>query len=216
MKTIAIVSQKGGAGKTTLAVHLAGAAVEAGLRTAVIDLDPQATARRWGDKRQAAEPEVVGDHAARLPQLIAAAAANGADLVIVDTAPNADQASLAAARAGDLVLIPCRPSAFDLEAIETTLDLVQLAKRPAVVVLNACPIRSAIVAEARKGLEARGARVAPQDIHGRVALSHAVIDGRTALEYEPEGKAAEEVRDLFRWTCGQVDLRTRHHEGMAA
>ena len=92
---------------------------------------------------------------------MAAAERNGADLLIIDTAPNADQASLAAARAGDLVLIPCRPAAFDLEAIETTLDLVALAKKPGAVVLNAAPIRSAIVAEARRGLEAKGAVVAP-------------------------------------------------------
>jgi chromosome partitioning protein len=206
VKTIAILSQKGGAGKTTLTVHLAVAAVEAGLRVAVVDLDPQATARRWGDKRQAPEPEVVGDHAARLPQLIAAAAENGADLLLIDSAPNADQASLAAARSADLIMIPCRPAAFDLEAIETTLDLVALAKKPAAVVLNAAPIRSAIVVEARRGLETRGICVAPPDIHARVAFSHAVIDGRTALEFEPDGKAAEETRALFAWACTQVDV----------
>jgi chromosome partitioning protein len=116
MRTIAVISQKGGAGKTTTAVHLAVAAQQEGYRVAVIDLDPQATARKWGDKRQDPEPEVIGDHAERLPQLVEAARANGADLLIIDTAPNADRASLAAARAADLILIPCRPAAFDLEA----------------------------------------------------------------------------------------------------
>ena len=76
MRTIAVISQKGGAGKTTLSVHLAVAAYQQGYRVAVIDLDPQATARKWGDKRSS-EPEVVGDHAERLPQLIAAARALG-------------------------------------------------------------------------------------------------------------------------------------------
>ena len=122
MWTVSIVSQKGGAGKTTLAVHLATAAQQAGLTVAVIDLDPQATARRWGEKRGRA-PEVVSDHAIRLPALLQAARTNGADLVFVDTAPNADQAALGAARAADLILIPCRPSAFDLEAVEATLTL---------------------------------------------------------------------------------------------
>jgi len=207
MRTVAVISQKGGAGKTTLTVHLAVAAEQDGLKVALVDLDPQGTARRWGDKRQA-EPEVVGDHAERLTQLMATAEANGADLLFIDTAPNADRASLAAARAADFILIPCRPAAFDLEAIEATRDVAALAKKPSAVVLNAAPIRSPIVEEAKAGLEAQGAMVAPVVIHHRVALSHSVIDGRTALEYEAEGKAAEEIRSLFRWTCGQVGVPT--------
>lgn len=209
MRTIAVISQKGGAGKTTLATHLAVAAVLDGYRVAVVDLDPQATARKWGDRRQAEEPEVVGDHAERLPQLVEAAKGNGADLLVIDTAPNADRASLAAARAADFILIPCRPASFDLDAIEATRDLADIAKRPAAVVLSSAPIRSAIVDEAAQGLRDQGATVAPVVLHQRVAYSHAVIDGRTASEYEPEGKAAEEVAALFAWVRGQVDMPTR-------
>ncbi len=128
----------------------------------------------------------------------------------------ADRSSLQAARAADLILIPCRPAAFDLEAIEATRDLAALAKKPATVVLNAAPIRSAIVGEAATGLEAQGAQVAPFIMHQRVAFSHAVIDGRTALEIEPEGKAAEETFALFGWACGQVGLPTRQLVGVAA
>ncbi len=209
MRTIAVISQKGGAGKTTTAVHLAVAAQREGYRVAVIDLDPQATARKWGDKRQETEPEVIGDHAERLPQLVEAARANAADLLIIDTAPNADRASLAAARAADLILIPCRPAAFDLEAIEATRDLAAIAKKPAFVVLNSAPIRSAITEEARQGLEAQGAKVCPHVLFVRVAYAHSVIDGRTALEFEPDGKAAEEVRALFKWAGQHVGLPTR-------
>ena len=205
MRTTAVISQKGGAGKTTLSVHLAVAAYQQGYRVAVVDLDPQATARKWGDKRSS-EPEVVGDHAERLPQLIAAARANGADLLIIDTAPNADRTSLAAARAADAILIPCRPAAFDLEAIEATSDLAAIAKKPAWVVLSSAPVRSAITEEAKRGLEAKGTKVCPHVLYARVAYSHSVIDGRTALEFEPDGKAAEEVRTLFRWSCGQVNM----------
>jgi chromosome partitioning protein len=209
MQTIGVLSQKGGAGKTTLSVHLAVAAQQEGYRVAIIDLDPQATARKWGDKRQKAEPEVVGDHAERLPQLAEAARANGADLLVIDTAPNADRASLAAARLADLILIPCRPAAFDLEAIEATCDLAVIAKKPAFVVLNSAPVRSAVTDEARRGLHAQGAKVCPHVLHLRVAYSHSVIDGRTAMELEPGGKAAEEVRALFKWTCEQVGMPTR-------
>ncbi|KAB1068547.1 AAA family ATPase [Methylobacterium soli] len=213
MRTIAVISQKGGAGKTTLATNLGVAAHLAGYRSAIVDLDPQATARKWGDKREAAEPEVIGDHAERLPQLVEAARSNGADLLIIDTAPNADRASLAAARAADLILIPCRPAAFDLEAIEATRDLASIAKKPAWVVLSSAPTRSAIVEEARSGLEGQGAKVAPQIIHHRVAYSYAVIDGRAAPEYEPDGKAADEVAALFAWASGLVGLPTSKKSG---
>src|ERR1035437_847125 len=131
MKIIAIISQKGGAGKTTLAVHLATAAAAAGHTAAVIDLDPQGTAASWGDRRTAGAPEVISGQAIRIPALVSAARDNGADFLVLDTAPNADQTASLAARAADVVLIPCRPSAFDLEAIETTLIIAKAAMKPA-------------------------------------------------------------------------------------
>jgi len=216
MKVIAIISQKGGAGKTTLAVHLATAAAAAGHTTAIIDLDPQATAASWGDRRTAPAPEVISGQAARLPALMKAAADNGADLLILDTAPNADQAASLAVRAADLVVIPCRAAAFDLEAIETTLMLSKIATKPAYVVLNAVPPRSGIGKEAAEGLTARGARVAPHQLTHRAAFAHGVVDGRTAQEFEPTGKAAEEVDALYKWLCGTVGMSTRGHARKAA
>ena len=129
MKTVAIISQKGGAGKTTLAVHLATAAALASHSAAIVDLDPQGTAASWGDRRRAESPEVVSGQAARLGVLIDAALTNGADLLILDTAPNADQTALRAAQSADLVLIPCRAATFDLDAIQATLTLGQLAQQ---------------------------------------------------------------------------------------
>jgi chromosome partitioning protein len=208
MKTIAIISQKGGAGKTTLSVHLATAAALAGHKAAIIDLDPQGTAASWGDRRQAETPEVVSGQAARLPVLIDAALANGADFLILDTAPNADQTALRAAQIADVVLIPCRAATFDLEAIRATLTLSQLAQKPSFVVLNAIPPRSGIGREAAEGLTAQGAQVAPVMLTQRAAFTHGVIDGRTAQEYEPDGKAAEEIQSLYMWICGLVDIPT--------
>jgi len=216
MKTVAIISQKGGAGKTTLTVHLATAAVAAGHTTAIIDLDPQGTATSWSDRRSAGAPEVVSGQAVRLPALMTAARDNGVDVLILDTAPNADQTASLAARAADVVLIPCRPSAFDLEAIETTLMLAKVAKKPAYVVLNAVPPRSGIGKEAAEGLKGQGVQVAPHQLTHRAAFAHGVIDGRTAQEFEPEGKAAEEVAALYTWLCGIVDMPTRGHDRKAA
>lgn len=216
MKIVAIISQKGGAGKTTLAVHLATAAALAGHSAAIIDLDPQGTAASWGDRRQADTPEVVSGQAARLALLIEAARTNGADLLILDTAPNADQTALRAAQLADMVLIPCRAATFDLEAIQATLTLGRLAQKPSFVVLNAVPPRSGIGREAAEGLSGQGAKVAPAMLSQRAAFAHGVIDGRTAQEFEPDGKAAEEVGALYAWLCGIVDMPTRGRVRKAA
>jgi chromosome partitioning protein len=206
MRTIAIISQKGGAGKTTLAVHLAVYAEQSGLTTAVIDLDPQATAAKWGDRREETPPEVISAQAVRLPQLLTTASEGGADLTIIDTAPNSDSTALAAAKVADLILIPCRPATFDLDAIGTTVDMAKLANVSAVVVLNAVPTRGTLADEARAVVAGYGVPVAPVHMHQRAAYANAVIDGRAVQEYEPNGKAAEEISRLHGWICSQVGL----------
>src|SRR5262245_17877282 len=169
MKTVAIISQKGGAGKTTVAIHLAVAAQQRGLNTAVFDLDPQASAATWSDKRRHPGPTVVAAQAPRLPSLLQQAAAQAADLVFIDSAPNADAASLAAAQAADLILIPCRPAAFDLNAIATTLNLAAVAAKPAYVLLNAVPPHGKVGEEARAALRSGGVAVADPVLHQLVA-----------------------------------------------
>jgi chromosome partitioning protein len=208
MKTIAIISQKGGAGKTTLGIHLAVAAELRGMKTALFDLDPQASASSWSDKRNKLSPAVVSAQAARLPSLLEQAAAQAADWVIIDSAPNADAASLAAARAADLILVPCRPAAFDLNAIGTTLNLAAVAGKPAYVVLNAVPPLGKVGEEARRALQAGGVEVATPVLHHLVAFSHAVNDGRTAQELDARSKAALEIEALFAWVRKQANVQT--------
>lgn len=208
MKTIAIISQKGGAGKTTVATHLAVAAEILGFNTALFDLDPQASASSWSDKRNNPSPAVVSAQAARLPGLLEQAAAQSAHLVIIDSAPNADAASLAAARAADLILIPCRPAAFDLNAIGTTLNLAAVAGKPAYVLLNAVPPLGRVGEEARRALEDAGVKVAQPVLHQLVAYSHAVNDGRTAQELDARSKAASEIEALFAWVRKHANVQT--------
>jgi chromosome partitioning protein len=169
MKTIAIISQKGGAGKTTVAIHIAVAAEQRGMNTAIFDLDPQASAASWSDKRVNPSPTVVSAQAARLQSLLKQATEQSADLVIIDSAPNADAASLAAAKAADLIIIPCRPAAFDLNAIGTTLNLAAVAGKRAYVLLNAVPPLGKVGREARAALEAGGVLVAPPVLHQLVS-----------------------------------------------
>jgi chromosome partitioning protein len=196
MQVFVIASQKGGAGKTTIAVHLATAAAN-DRRVLVMDLDPQGSAMEWASRRGDKAPDVTAAHPATISKEIERARADGYDLVILDTAPHADHAALQAARNADLVVIPCRPATFDIAAISATLDLCKLANKPAVVVLNAAPIRSRVVDETIDAVRERGGSVSPVIIRQRVAFQHCLIDGRTAAEFEPGGAAATEIASLM-------------------
>jgi chromosome partitioning protein len=197
MQVIAIVSQKGGVGKSTLAVHLATEAVAQGRRALLLDLDPQGSAMEWANRRGDRPPDVSGANPASIAKEIERAKADGYDLVVVDTAPHADHAALQAARAADLVAIPCRPSTFDIAAISATLDLCKLANKQSVVVLNAAPIRSRVTIEAVEAITEKGGKVSSVIIRQRVSFQHCMIDGRTAAEYEPGGAAADEITRLL-------------------
>jgi chromosome partitioning protein len=205
MKTVAIESQKGGTGKATTALNLAVAAEKAGQATVVIDLDPQASAAGWKDTRQAESPVVVAVPPARLPQALQAAQEGGATLALIDTAPHAESASLAAAKAADLILIPCRPGILDLRAIGTTVEIAKLAGKPAFVVLNAIPPGATrLLADARAAVAVHGLAVAPIAIEQRAAFGHALTVGQTAQEFEPQGKAADEIAQLYDWLQAQL------------
>jgi chromosome partitioning protein len=207
MPTIAIISQKGGAGKTTLALHLAAAAQDAGAVSLIIDTDPQATASQWAAWRQDAPPEVIDSPPPRLAAKVAQASEQGAQLIVIDTPPHADSAARAAVEVADLVLIPCRPSAFDLAAIQTSAKLVQLLRKPAFVVFSAgSPNAPRVYAEAGELVESYGTPACPVLLPDRAAFRHASAEGRTVMETEPAGRAAQDVRELYKWVCRQLDL----------
>lgn len=206
MKTIAFLSQKGGAGKTTLALHLGVAAESRRRPTVIIDLDPQASAAGWKDLRSRSTPLVLAAPPARLSQILETAGREGAALALIDTAPHSEGAALAAARLADLILIPCRPSILDLRAIRSTVDIAALAGRPACIVLNAVPPRGALGEEACAAVSIYQLPIAPVRIGQRAAYVHALTAGRAAQEYDPRGKAAREVAALYKWTCKQVGL----------
>lgn len=209
MPVIAIISQKGGSGKTTLALHLAAAAQEAGSVALIVDTDPQATASVWASWRGDAPPEVIDSPPPRLAAKVAQARDQGAEWIVIDTPPHADSAARAAVEIADLVLIPCRPSAFDLAAIQTSARLVQLLRKPAFTVFTAgAPNAARVYAEAGVLVEDYGAPACPLQLPDRATYRHAGAEGRTVLELDPRGKAAAEVRALYEWTCLQVGMST--------
>lgn len=197
MKVYAIISQKGGTGKTTIALNLAIIAESRGLTTLLIDIDPQASASQWGNSREKETPFIISAQASRINDVIKIAKENSVDVVIIDTAPHSDSTALTAIRASDLVLIPCRPSVLDLRAIAQSVDIVALTKKKAVVIINAAPPRGMLSNEAKEVVSQYDVIVAPVIITHRAAFYHSLTEGKTVQEFDPFGKATKEIIELY-------------------
>lgn len=207
MKVVAAISQKGGAGKTTISTELAVAAVAAGYRTVVFDLDPQASAGQWGDDRGDRAPQVLAVPAPRLKTFLDHAREQGAEMVFLDTAPHASQIAVEAAKVADICLIPCKPSPRDAKAIGTSLAAVaDLAGTPAYVVLNEAKQGTIMMRLMTRALEEAGVKVCPVSLGDRVTFVNALPEGKTATEYEPNGAAALEVNKLWKWLSREIGI----------
>lgn len=206
MKTIAILSRKGGTGKTTIATNLAIAAEKAGQTTALIDLDPQSSSAKWGDSRNGNTPAVISTHSERLPKILQLAEDNGATLTILDTAPHTEASALDAARAADMVVIPCKPALVDLQAIGSTIDVIRLAKVSARIVFNSVPSRGNLTAQAKEAVSIYDVPCAPCELGHRIAYVHAYNAGLAAQEFEPSGKASREVHALYKYLTSEMDI----------
>lgn len=199
MLTVAVVSKKGGSGKTTLAINVAVAAEQAGHAALIIDLDPQGSATAWGRGRKARTPVVTAAQPHDLEGTLDTVRGHDAAFVILDTAPHAEQAALRAARHADLVLTPCRPSLLDLRAVAASRDIAALAKTPAFAILNGCPPQGTLPDQACEALNAQDLAAGPVRIGHRIDFEHAVTAGASVLELRPKGKAADEIRALSDW-----------------
>lgn len=210
MDIIAVIAQKGGTGKTSLALSLAVAAQRAGKTAAIVDLDPQATACNWGDRRGNEAPVIVSAQPARLPQVLKSAQESGAQFVVIDTPPRAEQAAMAAAKAANLILIPCRPAVFDLDTVATTLELIKHAGDQRVAaILNGVPPRGTKGEQASDVLKSLGLAVCSAVLSHRAAYSDAGAVGQSAQEYDPNGKAAVEIEQVYRFVCKLLKETTR-------
>lgn len=200
MFTIAMIGQKGGGGKTTTGTALAVEAARAGLAAVIIDLDPQANAANWKDRREADNPVVVAAPVARLKATLEAVRQHGAAFVVIDTPAKSDSAAIDAARAADLVLIPVWPQIYHLETLTGLRDLLRVAgETPAYVVLNGLHPQATRQADEAKALitEIYGFPVCPVHLCDRAIYADMPAEGKSAQEGEPEGKAADEIARLY-------------------
>ena len=200
MKRIVLVQQKGGAAKTTLCVHLAVAAQQAGFKTAIIDTDPQGSASAvWGAARGDTAPPVAPVLAAELRDALEAAEADGYQVVFIDTAPHTAPAIEAVARTVDLAIVPVQPSILDVAATQRTVDLLRAAKVPSVAVLTRAPPRGVEeTSETQKAMEALGLPMLKGWMGERKVYRRALTQGQAVAEFEPSSKAAKEIEQLWK------------------
>jgi len=214
MKVIAVASQKGGSGKTTLAGHIAVEAERRGAGpVALVDTDPQGSLAEWWNVRQAEAPVFVATGIARLAEDLRRLRALGMRLLVIDTPPAIAATISEVVRVSDLVIVPARPSPHDLRAAGATVELVERLGRPLVFVINGAQPRARITSEAVIALSQHGT-LAPSIIHNRTGFAASMIDGRTVMEVPGEGRAAEEIGKLWEYLDNR--LNDQHRTVLAA
>ncbi len=219
MKVVALASDKGGMGKSTLAINLATAAAEAGVDAAILDLDPQASVGRWARMRRKAgfpaqpyaEVCVPIDVEDRIAELKDA----GAQLVLLDTAGRDNNAISAAIASADLVLIPCHPTDLELSTLGPTLARLRADQRPNYVMLidwSAGATRRRT--DATAAIERAGGRVSPAIYTHRSDYRLAIENGQGVTEFQKYQSASQEIRKVWKWL--QFELGLSEGQGRAA
>lgn len=207
MKVLAVAQQKGGVGKSTLAIHLADEAARDGLSAVIIELDKQGTVSTWGNQRgQNEAPEVLKQESSTLSQGIRALRGLSVELVIIDLPGAHSPAITPAIKAADFVLIPARPNEIDIAASAETLSTAHRLEKPYAYVLTFTEPNGSKTREAREALAEAGHPVAEGDIARRQVFVDAVASGKTAFEIEPKGKGAAEFRKLWVWIKMQMEI----------
>lgn len=207
MHAIAILSQKGGAGKTTIAVNLAVATIARGAAATILDIDTQLSATLWYEARSddTPDPKVSSVPAGRIPNALKSARVDAVDIVYIDTSGGAEADALAAARAASYVVIPCQPSSQDISAIGRTVDICMLAHTPACIIINGTQKnRKRLNQQVRDALLDYGLPVAPITIDRLVACSDSFTSGKAVIEHAPKSDATDEFIQFEQWLADQL------------
>jgi chromosome partitioning protein len=211
MHAVVLATQKGGGGKSTLAIGLAIAAMEDGQRVGVIEVDPQGTISSWGRRR--ANPKPLIERAGsgiEIERALVHLQRDGATVVVIDTAATDNALTVSGIGAADLCLIPARPSPADIEAALPTLNTVRRLNKRFAFILNQTPARSSRVSEAATALHAAGMLALPYIVQ-RNDHQDALGVGLGVTEYNSHGKAAEEIRDLWQWVLKTLMMESFDH-----
>lgn len=208
MKVVAVASQKGGAGKTTLTVHLAVSAVMAGVNAAVIDTDPQASLSDWWNVREKNDLPFVLSTVAELPEKITQLRDEGIEMLFIDTPPAVTDVIRDVVNLSDIIIIPTKPSPLDVRAVSKTVDIVDSCNKPMMFVVSIAKKNARITSETAVLLSQFGT-VAPVQIGDRTEYASCMIDGRTVMEVYPNGNSAEEIKQLWKYVHSQVTRRVK-------
>jgi chromosome partitioning protein len=212
---ISFVTQKGGSGKSTTAASIAVAALADGRRVFMLELDRQGTLSDWVESRRSeGGPEFERIEASALEKAIATLRDAGYGLVVIDTPGIDSPAANAAMRISDLCLIPCRPTATDLRGCLPTVQTLMRLDKAFAFVLTQCPPRSPRVDETRAGLAALGL-IAEPPIVSRADHQDAMAAGQGVTEFNGEGAAASEIRQLWRWIDNKLGSKRKRHAEIA-
>lgn len=202
MKTIAVMSRKGGAGKTTLAVSLGVAAQQAGLKAVVADIDPLRSAAVVLGSRTEADSILIETSARKLKAVRDACRRSRCGLLIIDTPPSSTSDVLKAIEIADFCLAVARPSALDLAAVQDTIALIGRHRRQGLVVLNQCPparngVEAGVTRRALQMLEFSRLPVADTKIRSRLAYQQAAGERLGVTEFAPHSEAALDLQRLL-------------------
>ncbi|WP_298091714.1 ParA family protein [uncultured Sphingomonas sp.] len=209
MRVLAMASQKGGSGKTTLSGHLAVQAELAGQGPVVlIDIDPQGSLADWWNEREAPTPAFAQTNVTRLAADLETLRQEGFRLAVIDTPPAITMAIQSVIAVAELIVIPTRPSPHDLRAVGATVDLCDRAGKPLLFVVNAATPKARITTEAALALAQHGT-VAPVTIHQRTDFAASMIDGRTVMEVDAKGRSAAEIAALWTYVSDRLEKNFR-------